>query len=68
MIADGEPGTDAELVASCQVSLDLLRSLEERRRRGQSAVVASPVHQGLHKFETPVDDYSPIFPFDFPSW
>lgn len=67
VIADGEPAVRAEVMASYQVSLDLLRSLEEQRRRGQSAVVALPAHRGLHTFETPVD-CSQIFPFDFPSW
>jgi hypothetical protein len=55
IIAIGGTAVDAKVVASCPVNLDRLLSLGWRRRRGQSAVRVSPVHQGLHTFETLAD-------------
>jgi len=55
VIAVGGTAVDARVVASCPVNLDRLLSLDWQRHRGQSAVRASPVHQGLHTFETLAD-------------
>jgi hypothetical protein len=55
IIAVGGTAVDAKVVASCLVNLGRLLSLDWQRRRGQSVVRASPVHQGLHTFETLAD-------------
>lgn len=55
VIAVDEAAVDAGVAASCLVNLDRLLSLDWQRHHGQSAVRASPVHQGLHTFETLAD-------------